>query len=368
MTGYKDLVSEVPLHGGQLRQISERFSINISELIDFSANVNPDGFPPGVLSTLRVCLDKDLSVFNSYPDFEYALLKDSIATYCALTPQHLAVANGFVPLFECALRTLKIKRCMLPVPAFVEYRRSLARCGVEVSSHHLTPGSAFQYESHALVKGDHDAIVIANPQNPSGVFTDKKTLFDLVRSCADRNIKVFLDEAFIDYAPSDSLTQEVERFSNLVVFRSVTKFHGIPGLRVAYAAANRSLTKSLNRNLPPWPITTLAALAAAAALKDETFAVRTRERNEARRSQLRAGLEREGLLVYPSAGNYLLFQVPGFSSPQTFWERMIREHHLVLRNCSNYEGLSSGHFRSAVRTELENEALVGAISKVLFNC
>ncbi|MDQ2832198.1 MAG: aminotransferase class I/II-fold pyridoxal phosphate-dependent enzyme [Acidobacteriota bacterium] len=358
--------SEVPLHGVQLRQISEQFSVELSELIDFSANVTPDGVPPGVLSTLRSCLE-ELSVFTSYPDLESASLKQSMATYCRLTPQNIAVANGFVPLFECALRTFKIKRCMLPVPAFVEYRRSLARCGVEISSHPLTPGSAFRYESHALVNGDHDAIVLANPQNPSGTLNHKEVLLDLVKSCADRNIKVLLDEAFIDYAPTDSLTHEVEQLNNLVVFRSVTKFQGMPGLRVAYAAANHSLAKSLNQNLPPWPVTTLAALAAVAALKDETFAVRTRERNEARRNQLRLGLERAGLLVYPSAGNYLLFRIAPCTSPQRFWERMILEHHFVLRNCSNYEGLSGGHFRSAVRTEPENEALLRAISKVLID-
>jgi threonine-phosphate decarboxylase len=361
------LISEVPLHGGQLRQISERFSIPISDLIDFSANINPDGLPPSVLPILRSSLD-DLSVLTSYPDLEETTLKESIAKYCGLSPQQLMVANGFVPLFEGALRTLHIKRCLLPVPAFVEYRRSLANCGVEISPHSMTPISGFQYDARHLVDGDHDAIVLANPQNPSGVLTQKDALIDLVRSCAYRDIKVFLDEAFIDYAPSESLTQDVERFSNLIVFRSVTKFHGIPGLRVAYAAANKSLTKLLNEKLPPWPITTLAALAATAALKDEAFATSARSRNEARRTQLRSGLKEQGLNSYPSAANYLLFRLPASILPQMFWERMILEHHFVLRDCSNYEGLAPGHFRCAVRTELENEALVQAIAKVLSSC
>ncbi len=360
-------VSEVPLHGGQLRQISEQFSIPISDLIDFSANTNPEGIPPRVLPILRSALD-DLSVLTSYPDLEEATLKNSIATYCALAPHQLMVANGFVPLFECALRTLNIKRCLLPVPAFVEYRRSLANCGVEISPHYLTPLYGFQYDVRELVNGNHDAIVLANPQNPSGVLTHKEVLLDLVRRCADRNIQVFLDEAFIDYAPNDSLIQHVEQLSNLIVFRSVTKFHGIPGLRVAYAAANESLAKLLNGKLPPWPITTLAALAATAALKDEVFAVRARGLNGSRRTQLRAGLKEQRLYPYPSAANYLLFQLPASVSPQTFWERMILDHHLVLRNCSNYEGLPSGHFRCAVRTELENEALLRGICKVLSSC
>jgi threonine-phosphate decarboxylase len=54
-------------------------------------------------------------------------------------------------------------------------------------------------------------------------------LLQFVSECAERNITVLLDEAFIDYAPLDSLTLDVEQFADLIVFRSVTKFHGIPG-------------------------------------------------------------------------------------------------------------------------------------------
>jgi len=277
---------------------------------------------------------------------------------------NIAVANGFVPLLECALHTLKIKRCLLPVPAFVEYRRSLTRCGVEIMEHILTPSSNFQYDVSALIRGDQDAILLANPQNPSGVLTRKEALVDLVKKCSDRNITVFLDEAFIDYAPLDSLTPDIENFSNLVVFRSVTKFHGIPGLRVAYVVANQALTASLNQNLPPWTITTLASRAVTAALGDQTFAARTLQLNNTRRTELRKGLEAQGIHVCLSDGNYLLFQLPLAISSQFFWESMIVHHGIVLRDCSNYDGLPEGYFRAAVRNEKENEKLIAATRSV----
>jgi threonine-phosphate decarboxylase len=61
------MIEETPLHGGQPRQIAERFGIPMSELLDFSANINPDGSPPAVLSSLRASLD-DPAVLNTYPD------------------------------------------------------------------------------------------------------------------------------------------------------------------------------------------------------------------------------------------------------------------------------------------------------------
>ena len=159
------MIELIPLHGGQLRQISERFKIPSSQLIDFRANINPDGPPPDVSSTLRTHLE-DISMLTAYPDLEQAGLKRSIADYAGVHPKQLVVANGFIPLLESALRTLRVKRCLLPVPAFVEYRRSLARAGVEIEPHILSPDSNFRYDIHVLVHGGHDTVCLPIPRIP----------------------------------------------------------------------------------------------------------------------------------------------------------------------------------------------------------
>jgi threonine-phosphate decarboxylase len=353
-----------PLHGGQLRQIAERFGIAPSQLLDFSANINPAGPPPAVLSTLRTSLD-DLSTLTEYPDLQEFELKQSISRYAGVAPENIAVANGFVPLLEAALRTLNIRRCLLPVPGFVEYRRTLERAGVEVCLYELNTQSKFSYDPAALTAGQHDAILLANPQNPSGVCHKAETLHDLVTRAAETNTYIFLDEAFIDYVPEHSLTTAVDRFANLIVFRSVTKFHGIPGLRVAYAVSHRALVSSLNESLPPWPITTLASRAVSAALSDQPYAIRSRTENTERRTTLQNDLEQLGLLVYPSAANFLLFRLPTTIDPDHFWQHMIVAHQIVLRACTNYEALPAGHFRVGVRTQEENVRLSTAISESL---
>jgi threonine-phosphate decarboxylase len=354
----------VPLHGGQLRQISERFGIPVSRLIDFSANINPEGPPAAVIASLRASLE-DVSVLTTYPDLDQIPLKQSIAEYCGTGLRNVVVANGFVPLLECALRTLQVKRCLVPVPSFVEYRRTLTRAGVKIDTCILNPQTKFSYQLDALVHGGHDAILLANPQNPSGILTARKYLRELVSECANRRTRVLLDEAFIDYAPLDSLTADVNEFGNLIVFRSVTKFYGIPGLRVAYAAASEDVAWALTEDLPPWPITTLASCAVVAALEDQPFAAGIRVHNDRRRERLKAGLATLGIESYPSAANYLLIRLPLNVSPQSFWSRMIVENQMVLRDCSNYEGLPPGYLRAAVRTDRENEQLLKAISLTL---
>jgi threonine-phosphate decarboxylase len=349
-----------PLHGGQLRQIAERFAIPESELLDFSANINPAGPPPAVLATLRASLD-DLATLTAYPDLQQTDLKRSIARYTGTDPENVIVANGFVPLLEAALRTLRVQTCLLPVPAFVEYRRTLERLEIAAAAHPLSASSNFRYDADTLFAARHDAILLANPQNPSGVLHDAAMLAGLVQKAAENNTTVLLDEAFIDYVPGHSLAAAVDRFPNLIVFRSVTKFHGIPGLRVAYALANPTLANAISDNLPPWPITTLASQAVTAALADELYATHSRSENRSARAALQAELEDCGLQVYPSQANFLLFRLPPLIDPDLFWRTMILDHRIVLRSCANYEALAAGHFRTAVGEPGDNRKLAAAI-------
>lgn len=353
-----------PAHGGQLRQIAERFGIPLSGLLDFSANINPEGPPPSVLAAMRAGLD-DPSTLTDYPDLQSTDLKAAIAGYAGVSAQNIAVANGFVPLLEAALRALPISRCLLPVPAFVEYRKTLDRAAVETVLYPLDPQSNFAYDPAAMVAGREDAVLLANPQNPSGVCFGAALMRALVAQAFRKEIYVLLDEAFIDYAPEHSLTAETNASSNLIVFRSVTKFHGIAGLRVAYAVAHPALASRIEDNLAPWPVTTLASRAVSAALSDLRYAERSRDRNLANRTSLRRDLEELGFSVCPSCANFILFRLPAGIDSGAFWRHMIVKHGVVLRTCTNYESLPSGYLRASVRAKEENSRLVEALAESL---
>jgi threonine-phosphate decarboxylase len=350
-----------PLHGGQLRQIADHFGIPISELLDFSANINPEGPPAAVLSALRASLNEP-SILTNYPDLDEKELRQSLARYAGIRPESVVVANGFVPLLDAALRILPIRSCLVPVPAFVEYRKVLERSGAEFVSHGVDSGSGFNYEVSNLVTGSHDAILLANPQNPSGVLCRRETMLRIAEEAARRNVVVLLDEAFIDYCPEATLSREIDRFPNLVVFRSVTKFFAMAGLRVAYALAHEQLRKRIQEVVAPWPVTSLASLAAGHAVQDDSYVRRTITRNNERRDQMRRAMEKLGIDVYSPAANFLLLRLPGHIDCHQLWERLIRRHRIVLRNCANYEALDSRHLRAAVRDHMENERLIEALA------
>ena len=246
----------VPTHGGQLHAIAERFNIDSATLLDFSANINPDGPPSSVLRALRSALD-DRATLLRYPDLEECCLRQAIGTYAAIIPENITVANGFVPLLEVALQAAKIRTCLLPIPSFAEYRSALRRANVHITPYTLTAETSFRYNTptilEALTAGHHDALLLANPQNPSGTLHPQSELITLIEAAAKLGVRVLLDEAFIDYTPTQSLVHRVDDLLNLTVFRSVTKFHGIPGLRVAYAVTSRSASQILRERLPRGP-------------------------------------------------------------------------------------------------------------------
>jgi threonine-phosphate decarboxylase len=357
-----------PAHGGQLRQIAARYGIPAERLLDFSANINPAGPPLSVLSAIRRALD-EASTLAQYPDVELVELKIAVAEYAGTQQKNIAVANGVVPLLDAALRALKIKRCLLPVPSFIEYRNTLSNTGVSITPYHLSSDEDFRYVPDAilnsLLKHSCDAILLANPQNPSGAICDVDTMRQLIEMAAQSRITVLLDEAFIDYSPDKSLTQRSIEQWNVIVFRSITKFFAIPGLRAAYAVSPSSNIDAMNCFIAPWPIASIASDAVCTALRDEVYVEEARRANDRRRSWLKQELARLKVATYPSGANFLLLRFAAEIDVSRLWERLIVEEYIVLRSCANFEGLQSGHLRIAVRSEPENERMIRSLERVL---
>ena len=186
-----------PPHGGQLRRLAADYNLRPEDLLDLSANINPEGPPASVFAALRAALEDPASLV-AYPDLELHDLRQALAAHHHLPPDSFVLANGFVPVLEAILRARRPKRCLLPVPCFSEYRQTLERSGVTVVPHPLGPHN-FSYAGLAQAAELHlcDTILLANPQNPSGQLTPAADL----RALLNLNVTLLLDEAFIDYAP-----------------------------------------------------------------------------------------------------------------------------------------------------------------------
>lgn len=360
--------ASIPVHGGQLAKISRQFGIPERELLDFSTNLNPNGPPPSVRRSLSNALTRP-EVIRDYPDLELLELRSALAAYAGVEIENIVIANGVVPLLEAAVRAARVMKCLLLLPAFSEYRKTLTRCGIEIRPYLLEPRACFRIDCagviEAVVNQQCDAILLANPQNPSGMIVDRESLVQMTRHASECGAKVFLDEAFIDYVPAESLSSIAPVLPNLVVFRSLTKFFAMAGLRIAYAIAEPLSAIEAREIIPSWPVTSLAVEAAHSALEDKEYCNASRLENEREREFLKSELGKLKLQVFDGNANYLLLGLPPNCDSSEIWEQLIIGHGIVTRCCDNFEGLGGSYLRIAVKSRRDNAQLVSALTSHL---
>lgn len=355
------------VHGGDLMTVAAASGKSIDDLIDFSANINPLGPPDGVAEVLYG-LARDPSALSRYPDPFHRALREAFAEHAGTAPENVAVGNGSAALIDATIRALRPVRALLPVPAFSEYRKALAMNGVEVVPLRLDPNGGFRLDAQGLQTaardGACDLCLFANPQNPSGAFVQRSEIREIVKCLGRVQCRTILDEAFIDYLDRDDAS--LCGLEQAAVLRSVTKFYGIPGVRVGFALAEPALARSIEAMLPSWPIGAGETAIVRAALKDHEYARRSIDCNNEARNRLSAGLEDLGCRVFPSRANFVLADVAALcDDARVLCRSLIEMFGIVLRDCSDFDVLKEGRFvRIAVRSSSDNVRLLDALRKV----
>ncbi|QEM69169.1 threonine-phosphate decarboxylase [Geobacter sp. FeAm09] len=351
-------------HGGTIFATARRMGVPPSALADFSASINPLGPSPLV----RSAIDHALDSLIHYPDTGHEELKEALAHYHGLPAAHFVVANGSTELIYQLPAILSGRRALLAVPCFSEYERALERQQWEVHHFPLLPQDGFSLDParlEAKLAEGYDAFYLCNPGNPSGTLYPPQTIERVRDLCSAAGTFLVLDEAFMDFCEEASAKHAVVAGGNALILRSMTKFFGIPGLRLGYAMANEPLCGRLDALGVPWSVNTLAQAAGRAALRDEEHNRQTLlfiDRERRFLADRLAGLPR--LRVYPARANFLLVEITGGMTARELAQMLLPEL-VIIRDCASFDGLTPRFFRIAVRTRPENEHLVACLEKIL---
>jgi threonine-phosphate decarboxylase len=358
------------VHGGDVWQAGEALGISASELLDFSANINPRGLPPRARE--RLAHDAaDARLLSFYPDPSARRLRRALSEQLGVPSDAIAVGPGAESLLAPTVRCLQSRRMLVPIPAFSEYRRVCEQNQVEFAPFPLNRDELFRTPVELLCRRieseSPDTVILNNPHNPSGGMLELRDIQHVADTATTMLATLVLDEAFIDYAPDASLVREAAAQPALIVIRSLTKFYGCPALRVGYAVAHPDTIRRIQAFLPTWPVTQLALDALTEAVADREYAEASLRENEAERARLADLLGVLGPFVFPSAASYLFVELPP-DAPTAFdlRARLIAKHRILIRNCDSYEGLAPGRYvRVAVRSSEENRRLIRALSEEL---
>lgn len=351
-------------HGGNVFDMAGKLGVPLSELVDFSASINPLGMSARVRDAVIAALD---SIVH-YPDHSHLELKQALARHHGVSPSAIAVANGSTELIYRLPAMLTGQRALIVSPAFSEYAHALDQHQWESRPFILSPANGFALDLQALERAlsdGCDVLYLCNPGNPSGALYPPEVMERVQGLCAAAGTILVLDEAFMDFCEEASAKHFIATGDNGICLRSMTKFFAIPGLRLGYAIACPDLAQRLDAVGGPWSVNTLALAAGVAALHDAEYQKMTIAVVQRERSRLSEQLARFPMLtVYPSDANFLLLELRGGLTAMELRERLLGMG-MIIRDCSNFTGLSAQFFRIAVRTEQENQRLVNGLRQIL---
>ncbi|MEN8143100.1 MAG: threonine-phosphate decarboxylase CobD, partial [Thermodesulfobacteriota bacterium] len=349
-------------HGGNLRELTERTGSPSERIIDFSANLNPLGAP----EYLRKTISRSVEKLIHYPDPHSVGLLASLASTLTIDERQLVVGNGSTEIIYALPRAFDCRRAVVPVPSYLDYERAARLSGLEVLPVDLAEEDGFRLDFTELADllEEGDLVYLGRPNNPTGISFAAAELLAVI--AAHPGVYFAIDESFFEFIGAESELITRDMAANLIVFRSLTKFYAIPGLRLGFAVASPETAELLRAQILPWTVNTIAQEVGEAVVIDKEYGEQSRNYVTARRSELQkklAGIL--GLKVFPGEANYLLVKLEKAEiTVSQLAERLLASspRPIAIRECENFTGLDRGFFRVAVRNEKDNEELYLALA------
>lgn len=340
-----------PMHGGRLGRLGA------DKLLDFSSNITPLGTPASVIRALK---DATQNV-SEYPDPDSSGLLAALAQHTGLSPSNILIGNGSIEIIYNFAFVFGGRDTLIPAPTFREYEAASRIYGSRVS-HFTSMDLAADLDSFTDKIPKDGMIFVCNPNNPTGRLLTKSQILQIIQTAAARSCAVLVDECFVELSrPSESVLSYVSRYDNLLVLRSLTKSFGLAGIRIGYAAASSAVIGLLRNVKEPWSVNCMAQAAGVAAIQDAKKILaeaRRLIRREAEYLQKRISAI-NGMECYDTDANFILIRTQHDSSK--LQERLANSEGILVRDCSDFEGLDAHHIRVAVRSHLENKKLVKAL-------
>jgi len=354
----KNIKEIVPYEPGKPIKEVER-ELGIKGIVKMASNENPLGPSPKALKAIRECL-KDL---NRYPDGGSFYLKERLAKEFGLEKKNFILGNGSNEIIELAIRTFMNEgdEVITAEPSFLIYKISVR---IEGGKPVLVPLKDFAYDLPRMreaVTERTKLVFIANPNNPTGTSVGKDELEKFLNGLPE-GIIVILDEAYNEFVECKDFPNSLDYLNrgNVIILRTFSKAHGLPGLRIGFGIASTELIDLMNRTRQPFNVNSLAQAAALASLDDKAHVERIKKLVREGKEYLYKEFDSLGLFYQKSDTNFILVDIKG--DGRKVFEKMLREG-VIIRDMNAY-GLKN-FIRVTIGTRKENKKFISALKKVL---
>lgn len=318
--------------------------------MNFSSNI----YAHADLSALEAHLCRHIDVIRSYPEPSPRSLEEMIAAQYGISPDEVLVTSGATDAIYLIAQAFRFSS-LLSVPSTTP------------PSFKVLYPTFSEYEDACRLFGYEEAddaplCWLCNPNNPTGEVDD----VSFIQALATKHKLLVLDQSYEDYTLAPMLSpQAAVQMGNVLQLHSMTKQYAIPGIRLGYVIASSALIASLRRQERPWAVNALAIEAGKWLLTHAQRLIPDLSSYLAETQRLRQRLDAlDGITTLDTATNFFLCTIHP-ESAAALKSYLARQHGILIRDASNFRGLTPHHFRIATQSPNENDVLVDAITQYL---
>ncbi len=330
----------------------------IEKPIKLASNENPLGPSPKSIEAVK----RALSEMHTYPDATAADLIAEAARHFDCPASSIIAGNGSDEILDMICRTFLVPgdRVIIPSCSFSYYKIAAQVCGASAIETEMTDHTICV--DAILNQAKPKLIFIANPNNPTGTYLNSAQIQKLLDGSSSETI-IVIDEAYGAFCRKDDFSSAlplISRYPNLIVVKTLSKSHGMAGLRVGFGMACTGLIQMLYRIKPPFNINKLGLVAGEAALTDEEYYQRTLQTNWDGLDYLYRELTRLNLEYVESQTNFVLVKIG--PRAQAIYEELLKRGIITRFGAGN--GLDE-HLRVSVGLPRENQAFIEALAEII---
>jgi len=324
-------------HGGDIVSFAKETKVNVSSVIDLSSNINP--LKPNINEHL---CEVDISSYPNYEDL-YA----TVSKYYGVDSNEIELFNGGSSAIFSLFSHFDLGHCTIYSPAYLEYKRASQVFGYDLE--HI-----YRLEDLYKKPKAKSLVIFVNPSTPDGQFYDIAKLLDIWSSL---ECTVLIDESFIEFTTEESIVKYLPSYERLYILKSMTKFYSCAGVRMGTLVSSSSNISKLKAQEPLWKISQYDSAYIQQALTDKRFSDISRRFTIRNRDLLVEILRKSELFetIYPSQANYIMARLRDMNASSL--QESLKVYKIMIRDCSNFDGLDSSFVRIAVKDEKSIEQL-----------
>ena len=296
--------------------------------------------------------------YSRYPDPVQSALKQRLAALRDVRPEQILVGNGSDEVIDLLMRLTcqpATDRILTLDPSYGMYRVSAAINDVPLDVVKLNTDLTVNTEAVLSAIDNHKLILLCSPNNPDGGIIPTATLEQILDKAKGL---VVVDEAYIDFANTDSWISRLADYPQLVVLQTFSKSWAAAGIRVGMAYANEEVIALLHKIKPPYNVSAPAQEAALEVLADFDILQKQIEEIKIQRDLLATELQQLAIVkkVYPSQANFLLVQ---FQDAAAIYE-LLKSQGIVVRDRSTHTHCAES-LRISIGTPAQNQLLLNIL-------